>query len=82
MSALIDEVRLSASLPPPPAARRIRVRAGVSQERFAAELDVHEVTVARWESGTRTPRGDLRVRYARLLRLLDDAVRAGTAEAP
>ena len=84
MGALADEVWLSVSMPPPAAARNIRVRAHVSRTRIAAELGVHAITVARWERGTRAPRGDLRVRYARLLRQLDDvatsAERTGTPE--
>jgi DNA-binding transcriptional regulator YiaG len=74
MSSLIEEVRLAATLPEPATAMAIRRRAGVSRERFAAELSVHVVSVARWERGTRSPRGELRVRYARLLRLLDEVV--------
>ncbi len=70
MSALLDEVRASRSLPAPPLARAIRLAAGVSQERIAAELDVHPVTVRRWEAGTRIPRGELRLAYARLLNAL------------
>lgn len=78
MSALTEEVKLSVSLPDPTAARNIRRRAGVSQPRVAAEVGVHPITVARWERGTRTPRGELRIRYARLLRLLDEV--AASAE--
>lgn len=56
MSALIDEVRESLSLPDPHAAREIREDAGASQWRLADELGVHELTVQRWEAGTRTPK--------------------------
>ena len=45
----------------------IREGAGVSQVRLARALGVHRVTVARWESGDRTPRGTLRERYTALL---------------
>ena len=76
MSSLIEEVRLSTTLPDPAIAMAIRRRARVSRGRFAAELNVHEISVARWERGTRTPRGELRVRYARLLRLLDEVISA------
>ena len=75
MSALLEEVRESLSLPSPPVAREIRQAAGVTQARMAAELQVHETTLARWESGTCTPRGDMRRQYARLLADLDDAAR-------
>lgn len=81
-NGLLDEVRLALTLPTPDVARGIREAAGVSQVRLAAELGVHPLTVARWESGTYAPRGDLRRGYARLLHNLDEATRearGGTA---
>ncbi len=77
MGSLLNEVRESLSLPAPGAARQIREAAGVSQARLAAELGVHELTVARWEAGTRTPHGDLRLAYGRLLAGLDQVTRGG-----
>jgi transcriptional regulator with XRE-family HTH domain len=74
MTGLIDEVRLAMSLPGPAERRAIRLRAGVSQERVAREMRVQRVAVARWETGARSPRGELRLRYARLLRQLDEIV--------
>lgn len=71
---LADEVRLMAGLPAPPARAAIRRRARVTHERLAAELGVHRLTVIRWENGTREPRGDRRLRYARLLAELREAV--------
>ena len=50
MSALLEEVRESLSLPGPDVARQIREAAGVSQARLAEELGVHELTVHRWEA--------------------------------
>jgi DNA-binding transcriptional regulator YiaG len=79
VSALLDEVRESLSLPAPDAARQIREAAGVSQARLAEELGVHELTVHRWEAGTRTPHGPLRRAYARLLSELDQVTRRGEA---
>ena len=73
MSALIEEIRAAKQLPPPTMARAIRLAADVSQERVAAELGVHRVTVARWEAGTRRPRARLRIAYAELLRQLQEA---------
>ncbi len=70
--ALIDEVR-ARRLPPAAVRRAIRVAAGVSQVRMAAELDVHRVTFVHWEKGTREPRDDNRERYARLLAELQQA---------
>ena len=74
MSALLEEVRLGQHLPTPGQARKIRVLAGVSQQRLADELEVDRVTVARWESGERSPRGALRAKYAELLGELQRAL--------
>jgi DNA-binding transcriptional regulator YiaG len=63
---LIEEVR-SRQLPPLQLRRAIRVAAGVSQVRMAAELGVHRLTFVRWESGTHVPRGEHRAHYASLL---------------
>lgn len=68
---LLDEVRERMRLLDPPEGAAIRRRAGVSQDRIAAELGIHRVTVARWESGSRRPRGELFRRYADLLNGLE-----------
>jgi DNA-binding transcriptional regulator YiaG len=39
----------------------------VSQARLAAALNVHRVSLYRWECGSRRPRGDVRQRYMTLL---------------
>jgi DNA-binding transcriptional regulator YiaG len=70
MGQLVREVRRARRLPPPPLARAIREAADVSQERMAGELGVHRVTVARWETGRRRPRGKLLSSYAALLEKL------------
>jgi DNA-binding transcriptional regulator YiaG len=67
VSQLVDEVRTARSLPSPALARAIRESAGVSQVRLAAELGVHRMTVARWETGARKPTGPVRAAYAALL---------------
>lgn len=63
---LIDEVR-ARQLPSVKVRRAIRLAAGVSQMRMAAELGVHRLTFIRWENGTHEPRDGSRERYARLL---------------
>lgn len=73
---LLEEVRASHRMPSPAAARLIRVTAGVSQERLAAELGVHRMTVHRWEAGERKPRGHIRARYAALLQALQQEMTA------
>jgi transcriptional regulator with XRE-family HTH domain len=80
MATLIEEVRLAVLLPEPPVRMAIRRRARVSRERMAAELGVQPLAVARWERGTRNPRGELRLRYAKLLSLLDEIVTSAQQE--
>jgi transcriptional regulator with XRE-family HTH domain len=47
--------------------RAIRVSRGLTQADVAECLSVHRETVARWEAGTRTPRGQVLVAYVELL---------------
>jgi DNA-binding XRE family transcriptional regulator len=63
---LIDEIQ-ARRLPPVRQRRAIRLDAGVSQIRMAAELGVHRSTFIRWETGTQEPKGESAQRYARLL---------------
>jgi len=70
MSELIRRVRARRRVPPPAVARAVRTAAGVPQDAVADELGVHRVTVARWELGTRRPRGELAQRYADVLECL------------
>lgn len=72
---LVEEVRaLRAALPSPAAARLIRLAADVTQARMAQELGVSRVTIARWEAGTRRPRGKTLLEYRRVLDELREAV--------
>jgi transcriptional regulator with XRE-family HTH domain len=48
-------------------ARAIRLRAGWTLARMARQLGVHESAVGRWENGRRQPRGDVALRWARLV---------------
>jgi len=53
-------------------ARRIRLAAGLSLEKAAAEVGVSASAIYRWERGDRIPRSRGAVEYAaRLLRLRD-----------
>jgi transcriptional regulator with XRE-family HTH domain len=54
-------------LPEPPTCRLIRQSAGATQADVAAELRVARVTISRWETGSRTPGGQLHERYVELL---------------
>jgi len=53
---LIDELQQRRRLPPVAMRRAIRVAANVSQARMARELDVHRITLIRWENGTCEPK--------------------------
>jgi transcriptional regulator with XRE-family HTH domain len=72
---LLEEVRRERALPPPRTLRLIRMTAGVSQARLAHELGIGRVSVARYELGTRKPRGALLARYIELLEALQSEVR-------
>lgn len=72
MSHLAEELSFVRRLPSPVMRKAIRETAGVSQQRIADELQVHRVTVARWESGARHPRGPILERYSLLLAELKD----------
>lgn len=61
------------ALPAPAMCRAIRVSAGLTQADVAEILGVSRETVARWELGTRAPRGEILLRYLDLL----DTLRAG-----
>lgn len=74
MSALVEEVRAGKSLPDPMTAKRIRVLAGISQQRLADELGVSRVTVARWEDGGRHPRSMNKKKYSDLLNQLREVL--------
>jgi transcriptional regulator with XRE-family HTH domain len=45
----------------------LRQQLGLSQREVAELLDVTRVSVSRWETGERTPRGELLLRYLELL---------------
>lgn len=67
MSHLVEKLSQGRRLPPPGMRKAIREAAGASQQGLAEELRVHRVTVARWESGARRPRGALLQSYIELL---------------
>lgn len=75
-SSLVSEVRTMRQLPTPTLARAVREAAGVSQARLAQELGVGRVTITRWESGQRRPRGPLARRYGDLIARLRTEVGA------
>jgi DNA-binding transcriptional regulator YiaG len=77
--SLAEEARLIRALPDHARAREIREAAGIGVTRLAAELQVSRVTLAHWESGKRRPRGDARLRYARVLSELESVIESTAA---
>lgn len=67
---LVDEVRHLRRMPTPALARAIRESAGLSQARVAEALGVDRVTVTRWETGRRRPRGQIAREYVALIEKL------------
>lgn len=60
--------RLRRDLPVTETRRRLREKAGVSQQALAASVGVTSASISRWESGERTPRGVRLIRYVSALR--------------
>lgn len=73
---LAEEARLIRALPDHARAREIREKAGIGVTRLADELQISRMTLTQWESGKRQPRGDLRLRYARVLAELESVIEA------
>jgi transcriptional regulator with XRE-family HTH domain len=71
----VDEARARRELPSPEMRRAIRKSAGLSLRRMAGDLEVSGQALAYWETGARTPRPENVVRYADLLRSLEDVAR-------
>jgi DNA-binding transcriptional regulator YiaG len=65
VSELLERVRARRRLPPAAERRRIRQAAGISQDDMARALGVSQMSIWRWERGTR-PR-EHEAAYARLL---------------
>lgn len=72
----ITEDAISMRLIEPERAQEIRERAGLPGSWIAMELGVDPYTVRRWETGASRPRGGMRLRYARLLAQLNEALKA------
>jgi transcriptional regulator with XRE-family HTH domain len=61
-------------LPPPKVRRALRIARDLTQDDTAELMEVARATVSRWETGQREPRGELRRKYAELLRELREGV--------
>jgi DNA-binding transcriptional regulator YiaG len=74
-SAIASEMERSQRHLPPPAARRsLREAAGLSTSTLADILGVTRQTIRNWESGERSPRGDLLAAYLEALTAMREAV--------
>jgi len=67
---LLADARRRRALPPPPVRRLLREGAGMTQAEVAGALGVGRPAVTRYESGARSPRGDVRLVYVDLLERL------------
>jgi transcriptional regulator with XRE-family HTH domain len=67
---LLTEARHRDSLPPAAVRRVLRQRAGLTQRELAGVLGVGRSAVTRYESGTREPRGVVRLAYIDVLERL------------
>jgi DNA-binding transcriptional regulator YiaG len=75
VSELEQQVRAGRALPPLALRKAIREAAGVTQAALAVDIGVHRITVVRWESGDREPKGIYRARYATALREIEESLR-------
>lgn len=64
---LISKMRLKRAFPSPAVRRHLRQRAGLTQQDIAKVLGTDRASVARYELGTREPRGEILKRYSELL---------------
>lgn len=67
INALIDRARVARRLPEPPYRRLLRHRAGLTQAALSKAVGRDRSTVAKWEAGTRTPRGTDLANYIAVL---------------
>jgi transcriptional regulator with XRE-family HTH domain len=63
----VTEARAVRRLPAPRERRRLRTSVGVSQRVIGEAIGVRRDAVCRYENGTRTPHGDVLVRYVQVL---------------
>ncbi|MEU2462516.1 helix-turn-helix domain-containing protein [Streptomyces sp. NPDC012473] len=84
VEALLEEARLTASMPSHTERRRLREAANLSRAQVATAVGVGRSTIANWEDGTTDPTPPARLEYLRLLKGLAEIYPAPTAfeEAP
>ncbi|WP_410089807.1 helix-turn-helix transcriptional regulator [Streptomyces sp. gb1(2016)] len=82
VEALLEEARLTASIPPPAERQRLREAASLSRAQVAEAVGVGRSTVANWETGVSEPAPPGRLQYLRLLKGLAEIYPATPALAP
>lgn len=60
-------------------AKNLRIQAGLSFRELGKVADLNPSTIAKWESGSRVPHGEIGIRYGRTLSSLDELVQAVSA---
>ena len=65
--ALLDR---PVDLPEPAELRSLREAAGLSQQELADAMGVTRAAISHWETGVRSPRGEMRHRYMSAVRVL------------
>jgi DNA-binding transcriptional regulator YiaG len=79
----IAEAQARRELPDPTEARRLRQRAGLTQQQIAEAIGVSRFAVCHWETGVRQPRGPAaRLYLAVLRRLVAEHEREGPRSPP
>lgn len=76
MNAL-EKFKMKRTFPPPRTRKYLRQCAGLTQLDIALELGVDRAAVSRYENGEREPRGEVLVKYAKLLEELADQMGKG-----
>jgi DNA-binding transcriptional regulator YiaG len=67
------QMKLHTELPPPAEMRAIRERAGLSLHDVAKAIGCTHAAVGFWETGARTPQGEMLHRYMEALRTMQEA---------
>ncbi|MFI6125416.1 helix-turn-helix domain-containing protein [Streptomyces sp. NPDC051064] len=82
VEALLEEARLTASIPLPAERQRLREAASLSRAQVAEAVGVGRSTVANWETGVSEPAPPGRLQYLRLLKGLAEIYPATPAPTP
>ncbi|MFB8029485.1 MULTISPECIES: helix-turn-helix domain-containing protein [unclassified Streptomyces] len=84
VETLLEEARLTASMPSHAERRRLREAASLSRAQVATAVGVGRSTIANWEDGTSDPQPPARLEYLRLLKGLAEIypVAAAPVETP